>query len=107
MSVFTHHRNWRKWLDEILPENKKDEFETEGETDFNFPLHDTCRFRVNAFHQRGEVSIAARLISSEIPTIEQLGMPTVLYDLANKPARTHSCNGSDRFWKINDTCIDD
>ena len=74
----------QQMVDEILPENKKDEFESEGETDFNYALLDTCRFRVNAFHQRGEVSIAARLVLSEIPTIEQLGMPTVLFDLAKK-----------------------
>jgi len=68
----------------ILPENKVEEFEIKGETDFNYPLQDLCRFRVNAFHQRGEVSIAARLIPSKIPTVEELGMPTILYDLANK-----------------------
>jgi twitching motility protein PilT len=69
----------------ILPEDKKAEFASNGETDFSFALQDLCRFRINAFHQRGEVSIAARLIPTEIPTIEQLGMPAVLYDLAKKP----------------------
>lgn len=69
----------------ILPENKLEEFEVEGETDFNYAFQDSCRFRVNAFHQRVEVAIAARLIPSEIPTIEQLGMPPTLYDLADKP----------------------
>ena len=71
-------------LTEILPEHKKEEFLLQGETDFNFSLENVCRFRVNAYHQRGEIAIAARLISSEIPTIEQLGMPSVLYDLINK-----------------------
>jgi twitching motility protein PilT len=69
----------------ILPEDKKAEFASNGETDFSFALQDLCRFRINAFHQRGEVSIAARLIPTEIPTIEQLGMPAILYDLAKKP----------------------
>lgn len=69
----------------ILPEGKQEEFLEKGETDFNYSLKDICRFRVNAFHQRGEVSIAARLISSSIPTIEQLNMPKVLYELAEKP----------------------
>jgi len=75
----------KQMVDKILPEDKVNEFESKGETDFNYSLQDLCRFRVNAFHQRGEVSIAARLIPVEIPTIEQLGMPNVLYDLANKP----------------------
>lgn len=69
----------------ILPDAKKEEFFEKGEADFNYSLQDVCRFRVNAFHQRGEVSIAARLISSSIPTIEQLNMPDVLYSLAEKP----------------------
>lgn len=71
-------------LAEILPEDRRDEFFSIGETDFNYSLK-ICRFRVNAYHQRGNVGIAARLISAEIPTIEQLGMPDVLFDLARKP----------------------
>lgn len=70
---------------EILPENKKEDFKLQGEADFNYSLAGLCRFRVNAFHQRGEVSIAARLISSTIPTIEALDMPEILYELAEKP----------------------
>lgn len=72
-------------VEAILPEAKKEAFFEQGEADFNYSLKDICRFRVNAFHQRGEVSIAARLISSSIPTIEQLNMPDVLYKLAEKP----------------------
>lgn len=69
----------------ILPASKQEDFQQKGEVDFNYSLAGICRFRVNAFHQRGEVSIAARLISSSIPTIEQLNMPEILYDLAEKP----------------------
>ena len=69
----------------IIPENKKEDFTVKGEADFNYSLKDICRFRVNAFHQRGEISIAARLISSSIPTIKELNMPDVLYELAEKP----------------------
>ena len=53
----------------IIPKDKFNEFENKGETDFNYALGDICRFRVNAFHQRGEISIAARLIASKIPII--------------------------------------
>lgn len=69
----------------ILPTNKVAEFEGKGETDFNYSLEGLCRFRVNAYHQRNAGAIAARLISSKIPTIETLNMPKVLYDLAEKP----------------------
>ncbi|WP_339197050.1 type IV pilus twitching motility protein PilT [Solibacillus sp. FSL R5-0449] len=70
---------------DILPSYKAAEFDEKGETDFNYSLKDFCRFRVNAYHQRNVGAIAARLISSEIPTIDSLNMPNVLYDLAEKP----------------------
>ncbi|KGR74036.1 type IV pilus twitching motility protein PilT [Ureibacillus sinduriensis] len=70
---------------EVLPSYKSDEYEGKGETDFNYSLDDLCRFRVNAYHQRNDCAIAFRLIPSKIPTIESLGMPKVLYDLADKP----------------------
>lgn len=40
-----------------------------------------CRFRVNAFYQRGNIGIVARVINSYIPTPEQLSLPRVLLDL--------------------------
>lgn len=70
---------------EVLPEYKVQEYEKKGETDFNYSLGDVCRFRVNAYHQRNVCAVAFRLIPSKIPTIESLGMPKVLYDLADKP----------------------
>lgn len=74
-----------KMVREILPQPKADEFEAKGETDFDYTLEGYCRFRVNAFHQRNAGAIAARLISTSIPTIESLNMPKVLYELAEKP----------------------
>ena len=74
-----------KMVREILPQSKVEEFDVKGETDFDYTLEGYCRFRVNAYHQRNAGAIAARLISSNIPTIESLNMPKVLYDLAEKP----------------------
>ncbi|MCY9545647.1 type IV pilus twitching motility protein PilT [Lysinibacillus xylanilyticus] len=68
----------------ILPEHKLQEFHDKGETDFNYSLPGKCRFRVNAYYQRNEVTIAARLIEAKIPSIESLNMPQVLYQLAEK-----------------------
>lgn len=70
---------------DILPDYKLQEFKNNGETDFNYSLGDVCRFRINAYHQRNNGAIAARLISSTIPTIEKLNMPHVLLELADKP----------------------
>ena len=75
----------KKMVFEILPDYKVKEFEEKGETDFNYSLTGKCRFRVNAYHQRNEVTIAARLIDAKIPSIESLNMPEVLYKLAEKP----------------------
>ncbi|SDM79970.1 twitching motility protein PilT [Psychrobacillus sp. OK028] len=72
-------------LREILPESQQQVFDEKGELDFSFELPGRCRFRINAYQQQGNVSIAARMIDSEIPAIETLGMPNVLYTLADKP----------------------
>jgi twitching motility protein PilT len=71
-------------IGDILPDYKVAEYEERGQTDFNYSLEGLCRFRVNAYHQRNAGAIAARLISSKIPTIESLHMPKVLYELAEK-----------------------
>lgn len=53
-----------------------------GEFDFAYHIEGVARFRMNAFKQKGNISIAARVIATDIPTIEQLQMPAVLNDLA-------------------------
>lgn len=75
----------RQMVTAILPTTKATEFTEQGETDFNYSLGDVCRFRVNAYHQRNEMTLAARLIPVKIPTIDALHMPQVLYELADKP----------------------
>lgn len=72
-------------IKEVLEPSKIEEFEEKGEIDFSYELPGLCRFRINAYHQQGQVSIAARMIESKIPAIESLGMPNVLYSLADKP----------------------
>lgn len=56
-----------------------------GEEDFSFPLDNGVRYRVNVYRQRGAVSIAARSIPQQIPTMEQLALPAQLSGLALKP----------------------
>ncbi|WP_042472155.1 type IV pilus twitching motility protein PilT [Bacillus ndiopicus] len=79
------HELLKVMVHDILPSHKVQEYKDKGETDFNYSLESLCRFRVNAYHQRNTSAIAARLISSEIPTIDSLNMPSVLFDLADKP----------------------
>jgi twitching motility protein PilT len=61
------------------------EFATEGEADFSYELSGISRFRVNAFRQRGSVSIACRAIPFQVRTIDDLGLPEVIRKLAEAP----------------------
>ncbi|WP_379135573.1 type IV pilus twitching motility protein PilT [Paenibacillus sp. sgz500958] len=60
-------------------------FQNAGELDFSFPLENGVRYRVNVYRQRAGVSIAARSIPAEIPSLEQLSLPPVLSSLTKKP----------------------
>lgn len=66
----------------IMNEQQINYFEQNLECDFAIPMPDgSARFRVNVFRQRGEVGMVLRRIPSEIPTIEQLGVPDILKEL--------------------------
>ena len=60
------------------------EFKEEREIDFAYAIDHTGRFRVNAFHQRGSVSIVCRSIPYKVKTIEDLGLPPVIRELAEE-----------------------
>lgn len=62
----------------LMNEEQADRFKKEKEIDFAYELKERLRFRVNVFVQRGRVSIALRIISSQIKTIEELGLPPIL-----------------------------
>ena len=62
----------------ILDEEKAHQFEADWEVDFAIAMGDRGRFRVNAFHQRGQAAMVLRYIRAEIPTAEQLGLPPIL-----------------------------
>ena len=68
----------------LTDEDKLREFKEEREVDFAYGIDGTGRFRVNAFHQRGAVSIVCRAIPFKIRTIEELSLPTVINDLADE-----------------------
>ncbi|MFN8130275.1 MAG: type IV pilus twitching motility protein PilT [Solirubrobacteraceae bacterium] len=72
-------------VDRILTaEDRRAEFDTEGEADFAYSIEGLARFRVNAFHQRGTVSVVARAIPFTVRSVEQLGLPPVLTKLAEE-----------------------
>ena len=64
--------------------DKLAEFAEEREVDFAYAIDGTGRFRVNAFHQRGAISIVCRAIPFNIRTIEELSLPPVIRELAEE-----------------------
>jgi twitching motility protein PilT len=63
---------------------KLGEFDNEGEVDFAYAVSGLARFRVNAFRQRGSVSVVMRAIPHGIKTIEDLSLPPVIRELAEE-----------------------
>lgn len=55
------------------------------EFDYSFAFGDLGRFRVNAFHEKGNMAAAFRLIPNAIKTIEDLGLPGVVATFAERP----------------------
>jgi len=69
----------------VLTEQQKKRFEMEDELDFSFGIQNLARFRGNAFKQRGCVSMVVRQIPFQVKTFEQLALPPVVAQLAEKP----------------------
>ena len=61
------------------------ELESEGEADFAYAVPGLARFRVNAFRQRGSLSIVCRRIPYGVTTIAELGLPEAVREMAEEP----------------------
>lgn len=66
----------------ISTPEQQERFRTMGEVDFSFALQGLCRFRVNAFKQRGSTAIAIRVVNEQLLSLEQLGFPDIVEKLA-------------------------
>lgn len=55
-----------------------------GSTDLSYSIPGVTRFRVNIFTQRGTYAIVMRVIPTGVPSIEKLGLPQVLYNVASE-----------------------
>lgn len=69
----------------LLEEDQKKILLRDKEFDFSFAFGDLGRFRVNAFHERGNLTAALRLIPNEIRSIQALGLPPVLSKFTEFP----------------------
>ncbi|MBP9995982.1 MAG: type IV pilus twitching motility protein PilT [Lachnospiraceae bacterium] len=68
----------------IMNDVQKQHFLEKGEHDFSYSLPELGRYRVNAFRQRGTCALALRLVSSDVPAPESLGVPESVIDLYNR-----------------------
>lgn len=66
---------------ELMDEDQLEAFTRELEIDFAISEPGLGRFRVNVFHQRGNVSMVLRYITAELPTLDELGMPEQMKEL--------------------------
>ncbi len=67
---------------EILSPAQKEFFQKNGTLDFAHEIGDEHRFRINIFHQRGVISLAARRVSAYVPPFEELHLPQIMANIA-------------------------
>ncbi|KKP97469.1 MAG: Pilus retraction protein PilT [Candidatus Moranbacteria bacterium GW2011_GWE1_36_7] len=66
----------------MSPENKK-KLLADGQIDFSYNFESKARFRTNIFYQQGNISVAMRTVSGKVRTLEELNIPSILYDFTN------------------------
>lgn len=72
-------------LENLLSERERETFDRGMDADFAIQTSDGYRQRVNVFRQQKKIAATIRLLNSTIPTLEELHMPTVLYQMAAQP----------------------
>ncbi len=68
----------------IIPADRKEAFDKNGEVDFAYSLKEVGRFRANVFKQRGSISMVLRRLRFGGPTFEEIGLPDSVRQLAGK-----------------------
>ncbi len=69
---------------QVTTDEQLEEIDKFGDYDMSYAIRNLGRFRVNIFKQRGSYSIAIRSVQGEIPTLDEINMPPVLYDFTQK-----------------------
>jgi len=73
------------YMNILLNDTRKETFAKKQTLDFSYMLPDGGRFRMNIYKQRGTVSITARYLVEEIPSLEKLELPAFLQDFSMQP----------------------
>lgn len=71
-------------LFEIMNPEQQEEYTASHVLDFSYDIPNLARFRVNAFEHLGGTGIVFRVIPTEIQTLQQLGLPPILKNLARQ-----------------------
>lgn len=71
-----------KLVKQVLDDEQLMELETNGQIDTSYSSPGVGRFRINAYKQRGSFGMAIRVIPLKIPTIDELGLPSIIKDLS-------------------------
>ena len=77
-------RDIQRFIYDILTNEQIQWFEKIRELDFSYGMKDIGRFRINVYRQRGSIGVAMRAIPSKIPSMEELGLPSILKELSKK-----------------------
>ena len=70
--------------DSIMSDVQREKFEERGEYDMSYSIRELGRYRVNIYHQRGSVAMAFRLVGTEVPSSEVLGIPASVIELSQR-----------------------
>lgn len=73
-------KDLEKIVEEILSEPQKEKFIREKDIDFGYTMNG-YRFRGNLSYERGNMKLVFRIISNQNPTLEEVGMPPIVYKL--------------------------
>jgi twitching motility protein PilT len=79
-------RDLKEAFEQVTTESQRQEFVKEMELDFAYSITGLARYRINAFMQRGTLSLAIRRVPYEVPTIEELELPPICKPLVERPS---------------------
>ena len=75
----------RELMRQMACEDAQVQLDQDRSTDFSFEMPGRARFRVNAFYERGRLSMALRLIPIDILPFDELNLPSVIEEIAQSP----------------------
>lgn len=85
LSPLTSEEIEDRFVNTVMSDEQKGQFNRDHHIDLSYSVPGIARFRVNVFKQKGCVGAVMRAIPFEIPTIDELGLPAVIMELASRP----------------------